>query len=44
LANNVAFDLSHLQTVSVKQAGILKVRKCLSAIDATQLSAGKMFY
>ena len=43
LANNVSLDLSHLQTASVKLAGIV-VLKCLSAIDATQLSAGKMFY
>ena len=42
--NNAALDLSLLQTASVKLAGIVKALKCLSAIDATQLSAGKMFY
>jgi len=40
----IALDLSHLQTASVKLAGLVKALKCLSAIDATQLSAGKTFY
>jgi len=44
LANNVALDLSLLQTASMKQARIVKALKCLSAIDVAQLSAGKMFY
>ena len=42
--NNAALDLSLLQTASVKLAGLVKALKCLSAIVATQLSAGNMFY